>query len=201
MVRLYESAVDLDSDYFPAKISLAESYAGQLDYLPAYEIYEDQLSIFPDNAKLLLGRARVVSWNKQYWQSIELYQELIDLNPQDPLIRLEQARVAYWGNYFYLSMSFYQSLLEMISEYDSNEYGLLDEKFCLEMETQILKWNKRIIHTLCEYDQLLELDPGSEYWKFEKAQTYCSLGQCDDAMDIYCGLLQYHHSIFLQTWL
>jgi len=51
---------------------------------------------FPDNAKIILSLARVLSWSRRYDDAIRTYRELSALNPTDTVPRKEMARVATW---------------------------------------------------------------------------------------------------------
>lgn len=187
--RLCNAAVVLDPDFFPTQINLAEAMSTELDFIPALEIYECLLDDFPENAKLLLARARVKSWNKDYLESIRLYEQLIALNPDNPVPKLEQARVAYWGKYYPLSVSLYERLLNDTEACDDWAMNLIHKKTWIEFQIQQLYWNNRIMHTLPFYQEELALEPASEIWKFGYAQALCSLGLCEDAIDIYRDIL------------
>lgn len=111
MIRFYDAALRLDSDYFPAKIGLAEAFGTHYQYNDAINTYLSLLESFPDNVKVMMGIARVLSWGKRYRNSMQWYNDIIALNPDDPVPRVEKARVAYWGKYFCESMQLYRDLL------------------------------------------------------------------------------------------
>ncbi len=183
MIELYQAAVQKDPDFLPAKLNLADSLSSKREYLSSYELYEELLDVFPLNAKYLLGRARVLSWDKQYDIALEHYNELINLNPCNPIPRLEQARVAFWARYFDLSMNYFCKLLNQTSN------CLLYREIWLEMTALRRAWNRRIIHSLHEYQELRCLDPGNAIWKFEYAQALCSLGLCEEPIELYRDIL------------
>lgn len=189
MIDLYAIATTKDPDYFHAQFALAESLSNELDFVQPLNIYNTLLEDFPTNYKLLLNRARVVSWDRYYKCSLHLYDELIALNPSNLVPKLEQARVAYWGKYFELSMKLYSGLLEDTSG-DTWAMKFLNRQISLEMKVNCLRWNKRVIHSLKYYQELQCADPGSATWKFEYAQALCSLGLCCDAMAIYSDILE-----------
>lgn len=108
---LYEAALLIDPDYFPAQIGLAEALSINYRYDESIEIYLSILDVFPDNSKIMTAIARVYSWAKQYKCSFKWYDRLSELNPQDPLPRREKARAAYWGYFFDYSMQTYRELL------------------------------------------------------------------------------------------
>ncbi|MDP1879744.1 MAG: tetratricopeptide repeat protein [Parachlamydiaceae bacterium] len=111
-VEIYEKALEIDPNYYSAKIGLAAAFSSQYQYDKAQEKYLSILEDFPQASKIMLEVARVYSWSKMYSCSMEWYDRIIGLNPVDPVPRKEKARVAYWGKYFELSMQTYESLIE-----------------------------------------------------------------------------------------
>jgi tetratricopeptide (TPR) repeat protein len=187
--HILTAAVDVDPDYLPGQIGLAESLTVQLDFDSSFNIYHTLSEEFPENPKILIGRARVVSWNKKYSQAIGYYDGLIELNPEDPVPLVERARVAYWGKDYDLAMVYYGALLDAL---DGDNWGrqLIRRKTLLEMETKELEWNKRNLHRLGPQEELLAMDPSNDNLKFDYAQALCSIGACDEAMDWYADILR-----------
>lgn len=180
----FSAAVAIDPNYFPAYVDLAERYAGQFAFETSLEIYETLIDALPDNAKLLLGRARVTSWNRDYNSSISFYDQLISLNPADPVVRLEQARVAYWSKKYDLSVQLYRDFLHFVS---GEEWAMkkMYEETAVEMAINHLQWETRIFPSLSLYAHQMVLHPYSDRWKFEYGQALCSLGLCDLSTSVY----------------
>lgn len=189
LIKIDTQATLLDPEYFPAQINLAEALADEFDFTHPQIIYESLLQDFPNNSKILLNQARVLSWNEEYKPSICLYNDLIALNPTNPVPKIEQARVAYWGKFFDLSMKFYDQLLD---DTQGNEWGMpfLHEQIGLEKKVIALRWNKRTMHSLPYYRELMCADPGNTLWQYEYAQALCSLGLCCEPMQLYDDILR-----------
>jgi len=110
-LEFYCATVELDSDYFPAWIGLAEMLSIRYQYDDALEIYCTLLEMFPENSKVMVAMARVLGWSKRYDESIASYNRIIALNPNDPVIFKEKARTAIWGKKIDIAMETYQELL------------------------------------------------------------------------------------------
>lgn len=111
MILLYEAALQIDPDFFPAQIGLAQALSTHYQFDESIALYSSLLETFPNASKIMIAIARIYSWGKQYRCSFAWYDAVSRLNPEDPVPVLEKARVAYWGYFFDLSMSTYQRLL------------------------------------------------------------------------------------------
>lgn len=96
-VMCFDAALEVDEEYFPAKISLSEIRGAMGQYVRALEILEPLMEDFPGNYKIGLTRARILAWSRDYSGSLEAYGDLHRKNPDNPLILRESARTAYWG--------------------------------------------------------------------------------------------------------
>lgn len=96
-IACYEAALRLDRECFPARLALAENLAGSHRHDRALAELTLLAQEFPDNPKLLLTHARVLSWAREYDASLALYGRLLALDPANPVARVERARVAAWG--------------------------------------------------------------------------------------------------------
>lgn len=183
----YQAAADLDPEYFPGMIGLAETLSINYHFGASLLLYHELLDLFPENSKLMLAIARVNGWAKWYDVSIEWYNRIISINPEDPVLYREKARVALWGNKFYLGMKTYDQLLACpvttLSEY------LIQKSIRLEKRAKALVWNKWYIHSLDAYRELLDFSPGNEEGLFDYAQSYCSLNLCDYSREVYEAIL------------
>lgn len=110
--EFFEAALEIDPDYFPAQIGLAEALSTNYNYDDALDIYFSILKSFPENSKIMIAIARIYSWEKEYKVSLTWYDQVIALNPRDPAPRVEKGRVAYWGKWIDLSLRTYQELLD-----------------------------------------------------------------------------------------
>lgn len=131
ITELYEAALKLDPDYFPAQIGLAEALSAHYHYDDSIELYLSLLDAFPCNSKIMIAIARVLSWGKQYQCSFNWYDRIIEMRPENPLPRREKARVAYWGYFFDYSMSIYQELLRpTVDELFLESLNELNQQLC-----------------------------------------------------------------------
>ncbi len=96
-VGCLEKALDLDPDFFPARMRLAELLAAAHRYRESLDALDALARDFPGASKILVTRARVLAWARQYSRAVAAYQELMDSLPRDPVIRVEQARVLAWA--------------------------------------------------------------------------------------------------------
>jgi tetratricopeptide (TPR) repeat protein len=95
-ITVYQAALAKDPEYFPARIGLAEAFATAHRYGQSIELLNRLHNEFPDNAKIILSLARVLSWSRRFDDSIRTYRELSALNPTDTVPRQEMAQVATW---------------------------------------------------------------------------------------------------------
>jgi tetratricopeptide (TPR) repeat protein len=95
-ITVYQAALTKDPEYFPARIGLAQAFATAHRYGESIKLLTRLHSEFPDNAKIILCLARVLSWSRRYDDAIRTYRELSALNPTDTVPRKEMARVATW---------------------------------------------------------------------------------------------------------
>ncbi len=188
MLKLLYAATEMDPDYFPAQLELAEACSVQMNYAAASAIYAKWLVELPENCKLLLSLARVTAWNRQYCDAVILYQDLIGMNPCDPIPRLEQARTAYWGKNYSLSMLYYRTLKEMLDDLCIGEERAYH--VCLEVACRRAEWQHRFFERWEILAMLLEQDPHSPIWRFEYAENLCAFNYCEAACGMCCDVLQ-----------
>lgn len=109
-IACYEAALGLDRACFPARLALAENLASRHSYdraLAELTLLEQE---FPDNPKLLLTHARVLSWAREYDAALLLYGRLLSLEPANPVVRVERARTAAWGKRMEQAQALYAEL-------------------------------------------------------------------------------------------
>lgn len=111
-IETYQQALTIDSEYHPAAIGLVEAYAANHDYREARDLIARMSEDFPDNYKLLLTEARILSWAKDYEESEDAYRQLIDSDPGNPAFRRELARVHAWDKEMRDATRVYKSLWE-----------------------------------------------------------------------------------------
>ncbi len=109
-IKFYEEVLDFDAFYFPAKISLAETLAIVQEYDRSINVLDELKNDYPDNYKVLVLHARVLSWAKQYDKSFHAYDKSIKLNPFNSRLQREKARVAIWDKNIKLAMSTYTQI-------------------------------------------------------------------------------------------
>jgi len=95
-ITVYQAALAKDPEYFPARIGLAQAFATAHRYGESIELLTQLHGQFPDNAKIILSLARVLSWSRRIDDAIRTYRELSALNPTDTVPRKEMAQVATW---------------------------------------------------------------------------------------------------------
>ncbi len=110
-VAWYKKALDIDPDYFPARLGIAEALAAARRYREALQKYSALLNDLPGTSKLMIAMARVNGWAKDYDTSMQIYDTITDLNPKDPVPRKEKARVALWAKEAPLAWDTYGSLI------------------------------------------------------------------------------------------
>jgi tetratricopeptide (TPR) repeat protein len=253
-IRFYEAAVRKDTEYFPALLGLAQILAVDHQYQRSSDLLNTLDSQFPENPKILIWQARVLSWSKKYKESIKAYERIEAINHIDPVPKKEKARVAVWGKMMDSADGYYtkmytpavdkmflaatNAILSGISNpamkdafaglKESAENGTLykgyedfsktfelhkkdipiNQKIMIEhklleflsyyriQKSAFLEnsakqhaWNKRFIHALDTYEELIDFAPGNEEALFDYAQAQCSLGMCDREKATYDRLL------------
>ena len=109
-IACYRAALREDGDCFPARMNLAETLAADQQFSPALEELRRLDQDTPMNRKVLLARARALSWGRDYQGSREIYRQIGALNSRDPLPVMEAARVAAWGKMMDRAQELYASL-------------------------------------------------------------------------------------------
>lgn len=200
-LAVYEAILNRDSEYFAAKVGVAEMQGVLYRFCESFNNYQVLLNQFPENIKLMVAAARVVGWSKHYKQSIGYYNEILKVNPNDTTLYREKARTALWGKQFCLAMKTYNQLLiplekdvdpPFADQHIKTDYlsdPLIQHSIRLEKHAKTLVWNKRYIHSLNAYEDLLNLNPGNEEAIFDFGQSYCNLRLCDQSRDVYLHLL------------
>ncbi len=106
----YRAALARDPACFPAALNLAETLASDHQYQPSQALLRELDAQIPDNRKVVITWARVLSWSRDYEQSLRMYQRARELNPADPVPVMEAARVAAWAKLWQRSQETYASL-------------------------------------------------------------------------------------------
>lgn len=179
-ITFYRLALGLDPHYFPAKLGLADLLSLQFSYRASQALYEELIAQFPNNSKLLLQRARVVSWDKRYAQALCLYNRLIAEEPHNPQLLLEKARVAMWWQEADLAFCTYKRLLKL-----EDLPERLRQFVFLEMQARYALWNFHYLQALAIYQRLIPLSPGDGGTLFDYAETWCSLRMCECAARVF----------------
>jgi cellulose synthase operon protein C len=109
-VHCLEAALEVDAQYYPARLALAEVSASRRDYDRALNLLHELLLELPQASKLELTRARVLSWAEQYRHSLDAYEALHAFQPNDPVPLREAARVAMWSKQPDKAAALYQNL-------------------------------------------------------------------------------------------
>lgn len=110
-IRCYEASLQRDSEYFPSQIGLAEALAVDHRFEQALHRYDALAATFPENRKILMGRARTSAWARRYRASLEYYDRLLAISPADPVPRKEKARTAVWAKQMDRALATYEQLL------------------------------------------------------------------------------------------
>ncbi len=183
-IELYQEALEIDADFDPARLGLADFFATELLYGQAIRIYEELLCEFPESPGFELQYARLVSWDKQYIRALCLYNEYIEQYPCNPIPRIERARVALWAQKGSLAKHYYEQLL---APPDDSSWALcrIQRSVELEMNTQWALWNNRNLSALRYFNEWIDERPGSEDALFGYAELCCSLGMIEEAQCIF----------------
>lgn len=110
-IKCYEAALDLDPDYFPSQIGIAEVLAIDHQYDRSTKRFEALAQSFPGNRKILIGWARALGWGRRYDESIALYDKIHGTAPSDPVPQMEKARTAVWAKEMDVALEAYEGLL------------------------------------------------------------------------------------------
>lgn len=130
----YLAALELDPEYFPARLGLAEISASRQEYAASLDELDALLRDLPQTSKLLLTQARVLSWARRYAESLSAYDALHRLRPEDPLPLREAARVAMWAKQageaqeLYRAMQVSDELRSLIPRADALRFRIRHEE-------------------------------------------------------------------------
>ncbi len=83
-----------------ARLELADIYLAREEYDKALDIYSDYLRIAPDNHRVRLNKARVLSWQGRYEDSLREYEIILSARPEDKQVRRQFAQVLIWAEKF-----------------------------------------------------------------------------------------------------
>ncbi|MFN2268562.1 MAG: tetratricopeptide repeat protein, partial [Desulfonatronovibrio sp.] len=111
-VNCLETALFIDNDFFPARMSLSELYGIMGEYEKSLDILAELESRFPQTFKISLTRARTLAWSRQYDQALDAYEEIFAVNDENHIAMIEAGRTAYWGKMADRGDDFYSKLFE-----------------------------------------------------------------------------------------
>lgn len=97
LIQLDHLARDEKSKEYYGDIALV--YVDMKQYEKASKLFDEYLQSHPDDLKVLLKYAEMLSWSKQYAKSVVAYQKLLAQRPEDIQVRRKYALVLIWmGN-------------------------------------------------------------------------------------------------------
>ncbi len=91
------AALEIDSNYVPARLELAQTLASDRQYRRAIDELRILREAFPESSKIRISQARVLGWSRRYEKALEVYAGLQQDNPDDPVVWREAGRTAFWG--------------------------------------------------------------------------------------------------------
>lgn len=181
------AAIEMDPDYIPAHVALADTWATELEYEYAVCIYRSLLVLLPENTRWLLGLARNKAWNRDFDEAIDSYQNVVAQDEENITPRLEQARTAFWGQEICLSRKLYKNLYTDL--WNESFTATTRAALATEIRLREAEWNYRRFETMELQEELMEEDRGDPMWKFEYAQSLCSFQRCKEAIAWYSDIL------------
>lgn len=155
-VNCLETAVDIDNDFFPARMSLSEIYGIMGEYEKSLDILAELEDKFPQTFKVSLTKARVLAWSRQYDLALDAYEDLFEANDKNHVVMIEAGRTAYWGKMADRGDEFYSKLFD--PAVDEMLWGQLSEKFD----------NVSVLPPSLLDDLQLNIDSGSIYSGYEE---------------------------------
>lgn len=209
-LSLYQQLIEIDPDNYKVMLSIARIESWSKNYTIAIEHYDDLIALNPNNPVVYREKGRTALWGKKIAIAKQAYEALL-CPPVDQLIYDDIFLCAKSGNLEtfingyrpeQFSISLYEELSHWICD---NRDSLCDEEIkclekilikhratyliqkslLLEWKAKQLFWNKRFLHSLTAYKDVLELNPGNEEVLFDYAQNYCILGLCDCSRSVY----------------
>jgi tetratricopeptide (TPR) repeat protein len=147
--QYFRSLSDRDPTNVGARLSLADTLAGQEKFDAALVELAAAAELKPNDDDILLKTARVQSWNRSYPESARLYRDWLSRHPEDGAVKLELARVLSWDRKFNESIDTYRGLVEERPR---------DTDLRLEL-ARVLSWDHRYDPALNEYETILRRDP------------------------------------------
>jgi tetratricopeptide (TPR) repeat protein len=180
----YQAAWELDQDYFPASMGLAEVSAARGQYSRSLNILDSMLQKYPGSQKLRQTKARVLAWSRQYRQALESYARLYRQVPDNYVLGLEAARSAYWGKIPDKGQEFYRSLLDpAVDELLLQELQALDQ----DMESSALYRARQKLEQKLEQDSVHSGYQGFKSWYADNL-TGLAPGLQNSLQDIFLRL-------------
>lgn len=82
------------------RLMMADLYVIQRRYQQAEGLYTDYLGRHPDDLRVRLKRAEMLSWAKNYDASLAEYQKILNARPEDIQVRRKYAQVLIWASRF-----------------------------------------------------------------------------------------------------
>lgn len=111
-IQCWQKAIDMDRDFFPARIGLAQALALDRQFDRALAMYGQLALDFPGSFKILIEQARALAWDRKYDESMDLYGRIAALNTDSVVPVRETARVAAWAKKMDKTREIYARLLD-----------------------------------------------------------------------------------------
>ncbi|MCM8761281.1 MAG: tetratricopeptide repeat protein [Candidatus Omnitrophica bacterium] len=142
---------------------LGEAYMISKDYGDSIAEYRRILKKDPNNVKVLLSLADILSWQKQYDESIAGYRKALEIEPGSIDIKWKLANVLVWSKDLEGSERLLREIISQDSQY-VEAYGLLG---------QILTWQKKYAQAIGYLEKALSIrDDGMIRAYYAKALLY-----------------------------
>jgi tetratricopeptide (TPR) repeat protein len=168
-------------------MEIAGTLLGRLEFKRALRIYEDVLSVEPDNRMAALWIARVISWKKDYRAALEKYDELIAKHDDWPVPAREKGRVLGWARRYRASLE----QLDIAAKAFPDSPGI-----ALEREAKASYYDMHYIRALEAYDKWLAVEPEDFEALFEYAQIRSTRKEWSHAFVAYRMILEQEPSHF-----
>lgn len=207
-IQIYLGLLEEFPDNPRLLLELSRVTSWDKQYCRSLELYEQLIEMNPLNPVPIREMARVAFWSKRADLAMEIFNQL--LCPKVDTLLLEEMAQCEGEEIDEICGSLFASYEEQLEKMQCENFPTASKEILLkhwalyriqkavslESSAKWLVWNKRYIHALPLFEELIEFMPGNQEALFDYAQVLDIVGECQKVPPIYRRLLLYSNNLY-----